>query len=209
MLNISINEHSSIRIEEDSVVYIDPYNITEESGDADIIFVTHSHYDHFSPDSINKLIKDDTVIVMPESMSEDYISSGIKCEALYVKPESAYEVYGLVFEAVRSYNLNKDFHPKKNDWVGYILNIDDKRVYICGDTDNTPEARKVNCDILMLPIGGTYTMNSGEAAELTNIIKPRTVIPTHYGTVVGRAQDAKEFIKLVGTDTVVVEKLHF
>ena len=106
-------------------------------------------------------------------------------------------VQGIKFETIPAYNTNKTFHPKENGWVGYIITLDDIRYYIAGDTDITEENRKVKCDVAFVPVGGTYTMNYSEAAELVNIIKPKIAVPIHYGSVVGTKQDATTFTKLL------------
>lgn len=108
-----------------------------------------------------------------------------------------YMVQGIKFETIPAYNTNKTFHPKENYWVGYIITLDGIRYYIAGDTDITEENRKVKCDVAFVPVGGTYTMNYSEAAELVNIIKPKIAVPIHYGSVVGTKQDATNFIKLL------------
>ena len=207
--NITVNEHSSIRVEAEKILYIDPVEIKTDAHDADIIFITHPHSDHFLPETIQRIAKNDTVFVIPASMEDEFLKSGLDNEYFPAKPGKAYEILGIVFETVRAYNVNKKFHKKEYDWLGYVLNVFGKRLYICGDTDITDEAKSINCDVLMVPIGGTYTMNAAEAAELTNIIKPKTVIPEHYGTIVGVPEAVNEFKKLVGPDTVIVEKLHF
>ncbi len=104
---------------------------------------------------------------------------------------------GIKFEAIPAYNTNKQFHPKENGWVGYIIEIQGIKYYIAGDTDITEENRKVKCDVTFVPVGGTYTMDFKEAAMLINEIKPKIAIPTHYGSVVGTKQDATDFIKLL------------
>ena len=122
-----------------------------------------------------------------------------KNSILVVKPNEKYVVQGIEFETIPSYNVNKKFHPKENSWVGYIITLDGIRYYVAGDTDITEENRKVKCDVAFVPVGGTYTMNSEEAAQLINEIKPQVAVPIHYGIVVGTEQDAKDFIKLLNT----------
>ena len=106
----------------------------------------------------------------------------------------------ITFEAVPAYNTNKLFHPKKNGWVGYILEIEGIRYYIAGDTDITEENKKVKCNVAFVPVGGTYTMNAKEAAELVNTIKPEIAVPIHYGSVVGTKKDPEKFIKLLNSE---------
>ena len=120
-----------------------------------------------------------------------------KNAVITVESNKEYMVQGIKFETIPAYNTNKTFHPKENDWVGYIITLDGIRYYIAGDTDITEENRKVKCDVAFVPVGGTYTMNYSEAAELVNIIKPKIAVPIHYGSVVGTKQDAPNFIKLL------------
>lgn len=192
-MNIEINCHSSIKIKSKKTIYIDPFKIKEEEHDADIICITHNHYDHYSEEDINKVINKDTIIVVPKTIEVSYKSNKI----IKVEPNKRYEVLGINVETMPAYNINKKFHPKENNWVGYILEIDKKRLYITGDTDITPENKQVKCDIAFVPIGGTYTTDYKEAAELTNEIKPKVVIPIHYACIVGSKQDEIEFKKLL------------
>lgn len=204
---IEVNCHSSIKIKGDKVIYVDPYKIREEVHDADYIFITHDHYDHFDLESIKKVIKDNTVIVFPDKMAIKLLGNFRKYDLRGVVPQDKYEINGLKFETVSSYNINKNFHLKEYNWVGYVLEIDNERIYVTGDTDITEESKEVKCDILMLPIGGTYTMDAKEAATLTNIIKPREVIPIHYGLIVGDERDLELFKSLVDDKIDVVVKI--
>ena len=196
--NIELLCHSSIRINKEKIIYIDPYKIEKDYNDADLIFVTHDHYDHYSEEDIDKVKKEDTVIIAPEELLTKLLRKGINKNAIItVEPNEKYMVQGIKFETIPAYNTNKTFHPKENGWVGYIITLDDIRYYIAGDTDITEENRKVKCDVAFVPVGGTYTMNYSEAAELVNIIKPKIAVPIHYGSVVGTKQDATDFIKLL------------
>ena len=206
--NITINEHSSIRIDGNHIIYCDPYRITNETHDADIIFITHAHYDHFSPEDIVKLQKETTLFVMPQSMKgeEEKLLKSTN-HVLWLSPNEITSVMGYQVQAVPSYNTNKPMHPKENGWLGYVVNVNGTTVYVAGDTDVTEEAKAVLCDIALLPIGGTYTMNASEAAELVNGLKPKAVIPTHYGTLVGKPEDADDFEPLVNKEIQVCRKL--
>lgn len=196
--DIDVLCHSCIRINKGKVIYIDPFRIKNVNKDADIIFITHDHYDHYSEEDIEKIKKSDTMIVAPKDLFDKLLKAGFQegCIVL-VEPNKKYEVDGICFETVSAYNVNKKFHPKENQWVGYILELQGKRYYIAGDTDITDENKKVKCDVAFVPVGGTYTMNSKEAADLINEIKPQIAVPIHYGSIVGSIEDAKEFSKLL------------
>ena len=206
--NIDVFKQNSIRIKSDvGTIYIDPFKIDDEAHDADYILITHDHYDHFSSEDIDKIKKDDTVLVVPEKMEAKAVKeSGIK-EIETVKPGTYHEIGNLELETIPMYNILKPFHPKAAGWVGYILKINGKRIYIAGDTDATKEAKEVICDIALVPIGGTYTMDAKKAAELINEINPEVAIPTHYGSIVGKLSDAKVFAANVKDTIKVVEKI--
>lgn len=192
--NIQWLGHSTIKILEEKIIYIDPYNIQEDFKDADIIFITHSHYDHFSKEDIKKCKSESTKIIITDDLYKDTLQLGFKDEDIIkVSPNHNYEVENISFSTVPAYNINKEFHPKKSNWVGYIININNIKYYIAGDTDITNEARNVKCDIAFLPLGGTFTMDYKEAAKLANEIMPKIVIPIHYGTLVGKKEDAIYF----------------
>ncbi|MCR4903225.1 MAG: MBL fold metallo-hydrolase [Butyrivibrio sp.] len=210
--NIEVLTHSSIKIKcKQGIIYIDPYRVKDEPHDADYVLITHDHYDHFSIEDIRKVIKDTTIMVVPVRMEDDAgeLAPDVK-SIVTVKPGIFKEVNGLELETIPAYNTVKPFHPRRAEWVGYILRIDGKRIYIAGDTGLTKEAKKVNCDIALVPVGGTYTMDTRRAAELINIIRPEYAIPTHYGCIVGREKDGQTFAKLVKPPVKVVEKIqHF
>ncbi len=197
--NITVNTQSSIRIETSSgVLYFDPLDIGTEAHDADIVFITHDHYDHFSPLDILKVIKPGTVLVLPEKMKKDAAKvASAEISVFTVGPGKAYEIGGFNVETVASYNKLKPFHPKRSGWCGYVVEADGIRYYIAGDTDAQEDNLKVKCDVALVPIGGTYTMDHKEAAKFINAIKPRAAIPTHYGSIVGKSSDGESFKKLV------------
>lgn len=209
---ISVNTQNSIRIESQSgtVIYVDPLGISAQSADADLILFTHSHYDHFSPEDVAKIQKPDTRYVIPSGMKDDLEKIGIGM-ASYVSMEAGnrVSVCGIYIDAVPAYNKLKPFHPRRNGWLGYVLQVDDCRIYVAGDTDALSENTEIPCDIAMIPIGGTYTMNAREAAAFINDLKPAIAIPTHYGTIVGKPSDVDEFIKRVDPQIEVVRKLQF
>ena len=196
--DIEVLYHSSIRISKNKIIYIDPFKIDKNYNDADIVFITHDHFDHYSEEDIDKVINENTTIIIPEEMLTKILRKGINKNAVItVESNKEYMVQGIKFETIPSYNTNKTFHPKENGWVGYIITLDDIRYYIAGDTDITEENRKVKCDVAFVPVGGTYTMDFKEAAQLINEIQPKIAVPIHYGSVVGTEQDAIDFIRLL------------
>ena len=209
--NIEVNTQNSIRVSSRvGVIYVDPLEISDERHDADYILITHDHYDHFSPENIRKVAKAGSILVVPEKMARktQKVSDAVG-RIDTVKPSIYREINGLEFETVPAYNTLKPFHPKSAEWVGYILRIDGKRIYIAGDTDATKEAKAVKCDIAIVPIGGTYTMDARKAAELVNTIRPDIAIPVHYGSIVGKASDGDVFAENVKSPVKVVFKISF
>lgn len=193
--NIEVFTQSSIRIRNNGkTIYMDPFQMREEPKDADYILITHDHYDHFTQEDIEKVSSGKSVLVVPEKMKEKAQEvSRLVGKICTVVPGSHYDIEGLELDTIPAYNNLKPFHPKSAGWVGYILSIDGKRIYIAGDTDMTKENREVKCDIALVPIGGTYTMDVKKAAELINCIQPSVAIPIHYGSIVGKKEDADVF----------------
>lgn len=205
---LTVNEHSSIRIGSDKVIYFDPFHLPSADHDADIIFITHDHYDHFSPEDIEKCSNKQTCIVAPFTMKRAFKRERINEDnATFMHAGYSAEVAGIPIDAVPAYNLFKPFHPKKNGWLGYVVTVEGKRIYVCGDTDATSEAKSVSCDIICVPIGGTYTIGAKQAAELVNTIKPEIAVPVHYGSLVGKPTDADNFASFVVPPIRVVKKL--
>ncbi len=192
--------HASVRIEDNGKqLYIDPWKLPENSPRADVIFITHSHYDHFSPQDIEKIRKEGTLFVAPKD-----VAKSIKGNVVTVVPGELYDVAGLKVQTVASYNMSKQFHPKHNRWVGYCITLSTgQKIYHAGDTDSTPEMRKMVCDIAFLPCGGNYTMDAKEAASAANIFMPKAVIPIHWGDIVGSKEDVEEFQKAFKGTTIV------
>ena len=195
--HITVNTQSSIRIEGSKVLYFDPFQITETKHDADVIFITHEHYDHFEPDSIEKIKKDSTFLVAPESMKKKVISeSGLASDqCVFYNPGEVHKQGELTIETIPAYNKLKPFHPKGKKWQGYVIQMDGIRYYVAGDTDVNEDIRKVQCDVAMIPIGGHFTMDKKQAADYVTSLKPQAVIPTHYGSIVGNKADGKDFEK--------------
>ena len=201
LAGIEVLCHSSIKITKNLIIYIDPYKISDEPHDADIIFCTHTHTDHFSEEDILKVRKENTIFVGTEDCILKVMKLGFEEDNIkIVEPNEKYSVLEINFETIPAYNLEKQYHPKENNWVGYILEINDVHYYIAGDTDLTQEAKTVTCDVALVPVGGRYTMNAKEAASLINTIEPQTAIPTHYGDIIGTRDDAELFKKLVKED---------
>lgn len=195
---ITVNTQSSIRIAgTDAVIRFDPYKITGEPHDTDIIFITHAHYDHFSPDDIRKVSKPGTVIAAPKGMEKELAQQGFSNTLLF-SPGQTGTVQQIPAEAIAAYNILKPFHPKSAGGLGYVITVDGQRIYAAGDTDAVKEAKAVRCDIALVPVGGTYTMNAKDAAALIRTIRPKLAIPIHYGSIAGKPGDGEAFQKLVG-----------
>ncbi len=192
---IIVNKQSSIRIEGSKVLYFDPLEV-EARHDADYIFITHPHFDHFSLLSILEIKKDNTVIVTTKDIVEELLSVGVNEEYIVlVKPNETYSFKNIEFRTIPAYNLHKKNHRKEDNWVGYVVTLDQITYYVMGDSDATKEAKEVKCDVLFIPVGGVYTMDCIEASSLCNIIRPKLAIPIHYGYVVGTVKDALVFKK--------------
>jgi L-ascorbate metabolism protein UlaG (beta-lactamase superfamily) len=181
------------------VIVIDPFQINDCEL-ADVILISHEHYDHCSPEDVKKIQKDDTIIVT-EPNSAKKLSGNIEV----VKPGDKVTASGIPVEAVAAYNTNKTFHPKGNNWLGFVVTVDGVRIYHAGDTDVIPEMDSLEADVALLPVSGTYVMTAQEAVEAAKRIKPKVAIPMHYGAIVGSADDAQQFSEsLHGVCEVVV-----
>ena len=179
--------HDCFRIDGSKTVYFDPYNL-EPGEKADLVLVTHDHFDHCSPEDIDKIMQPETVIVT-ERDSAKKLSGNVKT----IKPGDSLAVDDVNIEAVPAYNTNKDFHPKANGWLGFILEMDGVRIYHAGDTDFIPEMEGLNVDIALLPVSGTYVMTADEAVKAALAIDPGVAVPMHYGAIVGDSSNADAF----------------
>jgi L-ascorbate metabolism protein UlaG (beta-lactamase superfamily) len=173
-------------------VYIDPWMVTTDDP-ADVIFITHAHFDHYQHEDIEKIRKGGTKIVAPADIARE-----LSGDVTPVSPGDSLEVQGIKVQAVPAYNVVEErlqAHPKENNWVGYVLRLGENTYYHAGDTDHLSELESVQTDVAFVPIGGTYTMDPGEAAGLAKAINPKIAVPMHYGFVVGSPSDAERFAK--------------
>jgi L-ascorbate metabolism protein UlaG (beta-lactamase superfamily) len=187
-------------------IYIDPFQIDNKNKPtADYLLITHSHHDHLSIQDIEYILTNDTTVVCPADCASNL--SKFKMRQLKVlNPGEVFEEEGIRFEGVHAYNIGKQFHPKENDWLGFVITMDDVRVYHAGDTDLTPELKKVKCDIALLPVSGTYVMTAAEAVKAVDILKPEVAIPMHWGSLIGTMEDAQAFKKGTKIQVVILEK---
>jgi L-ascorbate metabolism protein UlaG (beta-lactamase superfamily) len=179
--------HDGFLYRGDKTLYFDPFQITG-GPPADIILVSHEHFDHCSPDDIKKIQTENTVIVT-EGDSAKKLSGKVEI----LKPGDTRTIQGIPIEAVPSYNTNKEFHVKAKGWLGFIVTLEGVRVYHPGDADFIPEMNSIKADIAFLPVSGTYVMTAAEAVEAAKALKPKIAIPMHYGAIVGSEGDAKAF----------------
>jgi L-ascorbate metabolism protein UlaG (beta-lactamase superfamily) len=185
--------HAGFKIcHENTVIYIDPWKLKDSPHDATVVLVSHSHYDHYSPKDIAKISGAETKLIA----SADVIAKEQAGEV--IMPRLTIELDNVRIKGVAAYNPAKNFHPKRNNWVGFVIEVGSKRIYYAGDTDLTDEMKSLReIDVALLPVGGTYTMNAAEAAEATKYIKPKRAIPYHWGDIVGSRTDAEKFSKII------------
>lgn len=191
--------HDGFRIDSDKVIYFDPYQI-KTSVPADIIFISHEHFDHCSEDDVSKIQKQDTVII-----TDAVTAKKLKGTIRIVKPGDTITVDVISVQVVPSYNTNKNFHPKSSGMLGFIVTVEGVRIYHAGDADFIPEMKTIEADIALLPVSGTYVMTADEAVQAALAIKPQVAIPMHYNAIVGSEKDAQLFAeKLRGKIDVVI-----
>lgn len=194
--------HASFKIKNKKTIYFDPFQLKGKPEPADIIFISHEHYDHCSEEDIKKIQKESTILIGPKDALEK-LSGKNKKE---VKPYDRLEIEGYRIETIPAYNIDKEFHPKEKNWVGFIVEIDGKRIYHAGDTDFIPEMKDLkNIYIALLPVSGTYVMNVEEAIKAAESFKPEIVIPMHYGSIIGSEEDAIKFKNLYSGRTEILK----
>lgn len=192
--------HSGIKITGDKTIYVDPYQIYGGEK-ADLILITHDHYDHLSMDDIEKISGEGTTMVLPASCNTRFEGT-VKS----ISPGESITVQGVEIQAVPAYNIGKAFHPKEKDYVGYIFSTGGVKYYHAGDTDHIPEMKDINVDVAFLPVGGTYTMTAEEAAQAAADIGPKLAIPIHWGSIVGSLSNAEKFQSLCSCQVDIPER---
>ncbi len=236
--NVHVFTQNNIRIEtqnaqDKKVVYFDVYGMETEPHDADILFITHDHYDHYSPENARKVMKEDTIVIVPQPLIEkskqieqdpgsvpqnpnepafESISVLGASQVVGVSAGDSFELEGIAIEVVPAYNVRPErqgCHPKKDKGVGYVVTIEGVRYYIAGDTDQNPENSTVTCDVMLVPVGGTFTCDPKEAAVFVNDVHPKVAIPTHYGSIAGQKSNGDEFAQCVDEGISVIKKLPY
>ncbi|WP_019129045.1 MBL fold metallo-hydrolase [Enorma massiliensis] len=215
--NVRVFTQSAIRIQSKDgvVIYLDPFSLTdaEAAHDADYVFITHAHFDHFSPEDIARVAGDHTELVAPASMGAEVarVADEIGATAVHLlQAGGRLELPGVAVEAVPAYNVEPErlgMHPQTHGWLGYVLTVDGVRYYAAGDTDQNPDNEQVACDVALVPIGGTYTCDPHQAAAFVNALHPKTVVPIHYGSIVGVPENFDEFASEVAAGIEVVRKV--
>jgi L-ascorbate metabolism protein UlaG (beta-lactamase superfamily) len=193
--------HASFKITGDGeVVYIDPWKLSAASHDATVVLVSHSHYDHYSARDVAKVSGPETKILAPSDVIAQEATGQL------IKPDETVTAGEVRITGVASYNPAKQFHPKANNWLGFVIEIGAKRIYYAGDTDVTDEMKQLGeVDVALLPVGGTYTMDAREAAAAAERIKPAHAVPYHWGDIVGGANDAEQFSEMAGCEVIVLK----
>jgi L-ascorbate metabolism protein UlaG (beta-lactamase superfamily) len=194
--------HASFRLDDGAArIYIDPWKLPAGAQKADVILITHAHYDHFSGEDIAKIEKAGTIFVAPADVAAKLKGK----QVIVAAPGGTYQAGPVKVTAVAAYNVGKDFHPKANGWVGYVVTLSSgQRVYHTGDTDATPEMKQVQADVALMPCGGTYTMSAAEVAAVANVFKPAVLIPMHWGDIVGARSDADAVARAFKGKTVIL-----
>jgi L-ascorbate metabolism protein UlaG (beta-lactamase superfamily) len=193
--------HASFRIAGSVVVYIDPWKL-EGPTQGDVVVVSHSHYDHLSVDDVRAVAGPQTRVVAAGDCTSKLDGLNVQAAA----PGDRVELEGVVLEVVAAYNIDKPFHPKEENWLGLIVNLDGQRIYYAGDTDAIPEmADLADIDLALMPVGGTYTMTAAEAAEALGTFNPRQAVPYHWGDIVGEENDAEAFKAAAACEVTILQ----
>ena len=188
--------HASFRLDCAKTIYFDPFKVPSGAKLADIILVTHGHFDHLSEVDIRAISTSASLIVAGKKLHKQLGAADCKkIEGL--SPGDTLDIDGIRIKAVLSYNTDKEFHPRDSGGVGFIVDIGGVSIYHAGDTDFIPEMADFRCDIALLPVSGTYVMSASEAARAALAIRPKVAIPMHYGDIVGTVSDAEKFRELL------------
>jgi L-ascorbate metabolism protein UlaG (beta-lactamase superfamily) len=193
--------HASFRLDGPPAIYIDPYELEGDPPQAGIILVSHEHYDHCSPADVGRICGPDTVIVASRSAARK-----LRGDVRALAPGERVKLGEIEVEAVPAYNVDKPFHPRRGGHVGFVVTVDSERLYFAGDTDHIPEMGDIECDVALLPVGGTYTMDAEEAARAASEIGPRIAVPMHYGSGIGTPADGARFRSLYAGAVAILEK---
>jgi len=208
-LEVEWKGHAGFLIRDDKNIYIDPYKLGGGVGEvkADVILITHSHYDHCSIEDLQRIVKDGTIIVCPADCQSKLTKLHEQIDVKIMEPDNLLDLGFAEVKSVPAYNVDKEFHPKDENWNGYIIEIEGIKIYHAGDTDMIPEMSGLGkIDISLLPVGGTYTMNADEASRAARTIKPKLAVPMHYGEVVGSDESALRFVELCQQEGIEAEK---
>jgi L-ascorbate metabolism protein UlaG (beta-lactamase superfamily) len=206
--------HDGFELKSTKRIYIDPFQVKAKNlPKGDYVFISHEHFDHCSPEDLQKVVGDNTVVIASEQCKETLSSLKAK-ETKIVKPGDSLRLNGdISVEVVPAYNVNKfrapgqPFHPKQDRKNGYVLIVKGKRFYHPGDSDVIPEMDKIHADVAFLPVSGTYVMTAEEAAQAVDKIKPKIAIPMHYGSIVGSKADAEKFKRLARCDVKILDRV--
>lgn len=198
-------DHASFRVEDGLTVYFDPWELRGAPPKADLILISHAHHDHLSEPDVKKLARPGTVVVGTADTVAKLRATLPDLEYVTATPGGRLTVKGIPIETPPAYNVGKKFHPKASGWVGYRIELGGRSIYHTGDTDDIPEIRAMRADVLLVPVGGTYTMNAEEAAAVAQAVKPQVAIPMHWGKIVGSIEDAHLFKARAGVPVTILE----